>query len=204
MVLLSMAAAQACDSRHGLHNSSTLCAIKSLPWTFTSRGQPLSTKNTSSESRQHIINKASAQPVACCCADASLPLQDAVKMLLAHNANVKLSAQDDMNALHFAAQKGHAEVIRLLVTAGAVTSCFHALVPAASRCYQSIKADRQCCRHTSPTAVSTAYRIPHSTPAAVAQRVIRLLVTAGAIAGVRDKVPGITVQVWVRRSQPRR
>jgi ankyrin repeat protein len=44
-----------------------------------------------------------------------------VKLLLAHNANVKLSAQDDMNALHFAAQKGHTEVIRLLVTAGAVT-----------------------------------------------------------------------------------
>jgi hypothetical protein len=39
------------------------------------------------------------------------------------------------------------------------------------------------------------YRIPHNTPAAVAQRVIWLLFTAGAVAGVRDKVTGSIVQV---------
>lgn len=41
-----------------------------------------------------------------------------MKLLLSHNCNIKLAAQDDMNALHFASQKGHTEVIRLLITAG--------------------------------------------------------------------------------------
>jgi len=38
--------------------------------------------------------------------------------LLAHQANVQLGAQDDFNALHFAAQKGHTEMCRILVNAG--------------------------------------------------------------------------------------
>jgi ankyrin repeat protein len=45
-------------------------------------------------------------------------LQDAVKVLLAHGCNVKAGAVDDMNALHFAAQKGHTEVLRQLLNAG--------------------------------------------------------------------------------------
>lgn len=44
--------------------------------------------------------------------------QEAVQLLLGHGSNVKAAAMDDMNALHFAAQKGHVEPIRLLVNAG--------------------------------------------------------------------------------------
>jgi ankyrin repeat protein len=43
-----------------------------------------------------------------------------VKLLLAHGCNVKAAAMDEMSALHFAAQKGHAEVVRHLLNAGAV------------------------------------------------------------------------------------
>jgi ankyrin repeat protein len=49
-------------------------------------------------------------------------LQEALKLLLAHGCNIKASAMDDMNALHFAAQKGQLEAIRRLVTAGALSA----------------------------------------------------------------------------------
>jgi hypothetical protein len=45
--------------------------------------------------------------------------QEVVKLLLANNANPKAAAIDDVNALHFAAQKGHLEVMRQLINAGA-------------------------------------------------------------------------------------
>jgi ankyrin repeat protein len=48
----------------------------------------------------------------------ALHLQEALKLLLAHGCNIKASAMDDMNALHFAAQKGQLEAIRRLITAG--------------------------------------------------------------------------------------
>lgn len=44
--------------------------------------------------------------------------QEAVQLLLGHGSNVKAAAMDDMNALHFAAQKGHVEPIRHLINAG--------------------------------------------------------------------------------------
>ncbi len=44
---------------------------------------------------------------------------EVVKSLLAHKANVKAAAMDDMLPLHFAAQKGHAEICRHLITSGA-------------------------------------------------------------------------------------
>ena len=46
--------------------------------------------------------------------------QEAVKLLRAHGSQATAAAMDDMNALHFAAQKGHVEVVRLLLNAGAV------------------------------------------------------------------------------------
>lgn len=46
-------------------------------------------------------------------------MQDAVKALLAApSIRVKAKAVDDMSALHFAAQNGHLEVARMLITAG--------------------------------------------------------------------------------------
>lgn len=45
--------------------------------------------------------------------------QEAVKLLIAHGCNVKASAMDDMNALHFAAQKGQLGPITHLLAAGA-------------------------------------------------------------------------------------
>ena len=41
-----------------------------------------------------------------------------MKALLEAGANTKVFAMDDMNAMHFAAQKGHAEVVRQLLNAG--------------------------------------------------------------------------------------
>ena len=41
-----------------------------------------------------------------------------MKALLEAKADVKVFAMDDMNAMHFAAQKGHAEVVRLLLNHG--------------------------------------------------------------------------------------
>lgn len=41
-----------------------------------------------------------------------------MKLLLSHNVNIKANAADDTNALHFAAQKGHTEIIKALITAG--------------------------------------------------------------------------------------
>ena len=41
-----------------------------------------------------------------------------MKALLEAGANTKIFAMDDMNAMHFAAQKGHAEVVRQLLNAG--------------------------------------------------------------------------------------
>lgn len=48
----------------------------------------------------------------------SAALQEAVKLLLSHKCNIKRCAMDDMNALHFASQKGNTEILRLLITAG--------------------------------------------------------------------------------------
>ena len=45
---------------------------------------------------------------------------EVVKSLLAHKANPRAGAMDDMLPLHFAAQKGHAEICRLLVNEGAL------------------------------------------------------------------------------------
>lgn len=45
---------------------------------------------------------------------------ECVKLLLEAGANIKAFAMDDMNAMHFAAQKGHAEVVRQLLNAGQV------------------------------------------------------------------------------------
>ena len=41
-----------------------------------------------------------------------------MKALLEAGANTKIFAMDDINAMHFAAQKGHAEVVRQLLNAG--------------------------------------------------------------------------------------
>ena len=41
-----------------------------------------------------------------------------LKLLLAHGCTVGAAAGDDMNALHFAAQKGHSECVRHLLNAG--------------------------------------------------------------------------------------
>ena len=43
---------------------------------------------------------------------------ECVKALLEAGANTKVFAMDDMNAMHFAAQKGHVEVVRQLLNAG--------------------------------------------------------------------------------------
>ena len=43
---------------------------------------------------------------------------EVVQSLLAHKANVKAAAMDDMLPLHFAAQKGHTEVCRHLINGG--------------------------------------------------------------------------------------
>jgi ankyrin repeat protein len=50
-------------------------------------------------------------------------LQEALKLLLGHGCNIKASAMDDMNALHFAAQKDQLEAIRRLITAGEALFC---------------------------------------------------------------------------------
>lgn len=42
-----------------------------------------------------------------------------VKTLLAMGASASAAAGDDMTGLHFAAQKGHTEVCRLLINSGA-------------------------------------------------------------------------------------
>jgi len=47
-------------------------------------------------------------------------VQDFVKQLLALGCPVSSAAADDMNALHFAAQKGHAETVRHILNAGAL------------------------------------------------------------------------------------
>lgn len=41
-----------------------------------------------------------------------------MKLLLANQCNPKAAATDDVNALHFAAQKGHVDVMRHLINAG--------------------------------------------------------------------------------------
>ena len=55
----------------------------------------------------------------CCTAIDQTLVQDAVKALLAApGIKVKAKAVDDMTALHFAAQNGHTEAARMLITAG--------------------------------------------------------------------------------------
>ncbi len=44
--------------------------------------------------------------------------QEFLRLLLAHGCKPSLGAQDDINALHFAAQKGHAEALRHLINGG--------------------------------------------------------------------------------------
>ena len=51
------------------------------------------------------------------------PQVEVVKSLLAHKASPKAGAMDDMLPLHFAAQKGHTEVARLLINDGALRHC---------------------------------------------------------------------------------
>ena len=84
-----------------------------------------------------------------------------MKALLEAGANTKIFAMDDMNAMHFAAQKGHAEVVRQLLNAGEMsyslpshvfsctTSIHHAqlLVEKCSRCRSlgAIRATLQDC-----------------------------------------------------------
>ncbi len=59
-----------------------------------------------------------------------LPVQlDALKLLLANGADHKGAAADDMNALHFAAQKGHTEAARHVINAGALPLLPCALLP---------------------------------------------------------------------------
>jgi ankyrin repeat protein len=50
--------------------------------------------------------------------DGSILQIDCVKALIAAKCNIGAGAMDDMNALHFAAQKGHLEVCRLLLNEG--------------------------------------------------------------------------------------
>jgi hypothetical protein len=50
------------------------------------------------------------------------PRQEALKLLLAHGAQSGAAAMDDMNALHFASQKGHVEAMRALINAGATVN----------------------------------------------------------------------------------
>jgi ankyrin repeat protein len=46
-------------------------------------------------------------------------LQEAVAALLeVPGINIKATAVDDMTALHFAAQNGHTDIARMLITAG--------------------------------------------------------------------------------------
>ena len=45
-----------------------------------------------------------------------------MQALLLAGASLNLAAQDDTNALHFAATKGRTEVCRQLLNAGAITS----------------------------------------------------------------------------------
>ena len=42
----------------------------------------------------------------------------AVEVLLATKASLKATAMDDMNALHFAAQKGHTDISNILIENG--------------------------------------------------------------------------------------
>lgn len=44
--------------------------------------------------------------------------KDAVQLLIAAGAQLSAAATDDINALHFASQKGHQEVCRLLINSG--------------------------------------------------------------------------------------
>ena len=43
-----------------------------------------------------------------------------METLLAYKANLKATAMDDMNALHFAAQKGHIDTSEILIQHGAL------------------------------------------------------------------------------------
>lgn len=54
-----------------------------------------------------------------------------VKLLIAHGCKVNLAALDDMNALHFAAQKGHTDCVRHVLHAGVcLFSCTRSSEPA--------------------------------------------------------------------------
>ena len=58
---------------------------------------------------------------------------EVVQSLLAHKANVKAAAMDDMLPLHFAAQKGHTEICRHLINSGAFLFKFAVLIEVRGR-----------------------------------------------------------------------
>jgi ankyrin repeat protein len=60
-----------------------------------------------------------------------------VKLLLNHGAQTTAAAMDDMNALHFAAQKGNTEVVRTLLNAGKAHTTYHPPAAAIMYCHAS-------------------------------------------------------------------
>lgn len=67
-----------------------------------------------------------AFPAAAACTPSTHPytrtlhagMQEAAKLLLSHGVQPGACAMDDMNACHFAAQKGHTDLVRALLAAG--------------------------------------------------------------------------------------
>lgn len=55
-----------------------------------------------------------------------------MKALLEAGASVKIFAMDDMSAMHFAAQKGHAEVVNVLLNHGTSSMLRRAKLPCMS------------------------------------------------------------------------
>jgi hypothetical protein len=78
----------------------------------------------------------------------AMHLQEALKLLLAHGCNIKASAMDDMNALHFAAQKGQLEAVRRLIAAGgASASVLFCVFNKAAAVLAQLKGQLQAIRH---------------------------------------------------------
>jgi ankyrin repeat protein len=67
-------------------------------------------------------------------------------LLAAPAINVKAKAMDHMTALHFAAQNGHTEVVRMLITAG---------LPVNSKTRKDVTALHFACQKGVPTGPST-------------------------------------------------